>query len=252
MIQRLHGAFAFATALLLPGLAYAAAPDAGVDAAAVAAEATATASSPGSAMKLAIVLTIATLAPALILTCTCFARFAIVFSFVRTGLATQGAPPSQVLVGLALFMTLFVMAPTFDQIQATALGPYLEGQIDEKQAIDAATPPLRSFMLERTRPEDLALFYRVSSTPRPATAADVPLRIAIPAFVLSELTTAFRMGLVVLLPFLLLDLVVATILSALGMVMLPPVIVSLPIKLLIFVAADGWYLVVSSLMRGVI
>lgn len=206
---------------------------------------------PSSAMQLVVMLTVASLAPAIILTSTCFARFAIVFSFVRNGLATQGAPPSQVLVGMALFMTLFVMAPVGNQMYEEAVKPYLDGQISEKEAIDKGTPPLRRFLLERTEERDLELFYEVSSEPRPQTADDVPLRIAIPAFVLSELQTAFKMGLVVLLPFLVIDLIVASVLSALGMVMLPPPIVSLPIKLLVFVAVDGWHLVVKSLLQGV-
>ncbi len=204
-----------------------------------------------SAMQLVVMLTIASLAPAIILTSTCFARFAIVFSFVRNGLATQGAPPSQVLVGMALFMTLFVMAPTGKLIYDAGIEPYLNGEISESQAIERGTPPLRRFLLERTSERDLELFYEVSSQQRPTTADDVPLRIAVPAFVLSELQTAFKMGLVILLPFLVIDLIVASVLSALGMVMLPPPIVSLPIKLLVFVAVDGWHLVVKSLLLGV-
>ncbi|MBL4635576.1 MAG: flagellar type III secretion system pore protein FliP [Kofleriaceae bacterium] len=206
---------------------------------------------PGSAMQLVMMLTIASLAPAIILTTTCFARFAIVFSFVRNGLATQGAPPSQVLVGMALFMTLFVMAPTGTLIYDAAVQPYMAGEIDEIEAFKRGTPPLREFLLKRTSERDLALFYEVSSQPRPTSADDVPLRIAVPAFVLSELQTAFKMGLVILLPFLVIDLIVASILSALGMVMLPPPIVSLPIKLLVFVSVDGWHLVVKSLLLGV-
>lgn len=204
-----------------------------------------------TAIQLAVILAIASLAPAIVLTCTCFARFAIVFSFLRNGLATQAAPPSQVLVGLALFMTLFVMAPVIAQVNDKAVQPYLAGDIGEKQAFEAAAPPVRRFLLERTRAADLRLFYEVSSAPRPANADDVPMRIAIPAFVVSELRTAFEIGLVLLLPFLVIDLITATVLTSLGMIMLPPVIVSLPIKLLVFVAVDGWHLVVESLLRGV-
>lgn len=210
-----------------------------------------TSDGPSSALQLVVMLTVASLAPAIILTSTCFARFAIVFSFVRNGLATQGAPPSQVLVGMALFMTLFVMAPTGQAIYEAAVRPYLNGEISETQAIEQGTPPLRRFLLQRTSERDLKLFYDVSTLPRPTSADDVPLRIAVPAFVLSELQTAFKMGLVILLPFLVIDLIVASVLSALGMVMLPPPIVSLPIKLLVFVSVDGWHLVVSSLLRGV-
>lgn len=207
---------------------------------------------PSSALQLVVLLTIASLAPAIILTTTCFARFAIVFSFVRNGLATQGAPPSQVLVGMALFMTLFVMAPTGELIYEEAVRPYLDGEVSEKQAMERATPPLRRFLLERTREKDLSLFYEVSNAPRPDGADDVPLRIAVPAFVLSELQIAFKMGLVILLPFLVIDLIVASILSSLGMVMLPPPIVALPIKLLVFVSVDGWHLVVKSMLQGVV
>jgi flagellar biosynthetic protein FliP len=205
---------------------------------------------PAKALHLVALLTIASLAPAIILVCTCFTRFAVVFSFLRTGLGTQGAPPSHVMVGLALFMTLFVMAPIGAEVYRRGVRPYLDGELGESQAIEAGTPPLRDFLVSRTRPDDLTLFYDISRAPRPATSADVPLRIAVPAFVVSELHTAFKMGLIILLPFLVIDLVVASVLSALGMVMLPPPIVSLPIKLLVFVAIDGWHMVVASLLRG--
>lgn len=206
---------------------------------------------PKSAVHLILILAVASLAPAIILTATCFARFAIVFSFVRTGLATQGAPPSQILVGLSLFMTLFVMAPIGNAVYRDAGAPYFAGQLDETAAFDAAAPHIRRFLLERTRPQDLDLFYEVSSAARPDSPDDVPLRIAVPAFVVSELTIAFKIGLIILLPFLVIDLVVASVLSALGMIMLPPPIVALPIKLLVFVAVDGWHLLVSSLLSGV-
>ena len=202
------------------------------------------------AITLLLSLALVSLVPALVLTCTAFTRFVIVFSFVRNGLGTQGAPPNQVLVGLALFMTAFVMAPTAAQIHDRALTPYFDGELDEMAAIEAASPAFRDYLLPRTRGEDLALFYDYSDLPRPEQASDVPLRIAIPAFVLSELRTAFTMGLMVLLPFLVIDLVVATVLSSLGMVMLPPALVSLPVKLLVFIAADGWHLIVSSLLQG--
>ena len=205
---------------------------------------------PSRALQMVALLTIASLAPAFILVCTCFTRFAVVFSFLRTGLGTQGAPPSHVLVGLALFMTLFVMAPIGGEIYQRGVRPYLDDEMSESQAVEAATPPLRDFLIKRTRPQDLELFYDVSSAPRPTAVTDVPLRIAVPAFVVSELHTAFKMGLIILLPFLVIDLVVASVLSALGMVMLPPPIISLPIKLLVFVAIDGWHMVVGSLLRG--
>jgi flagellar biosynthesis protein FliP len=210
------------------------------------------AAGPSSALHLVMILALASLAPAIVLTCTCFARFAVVFSFLKMGLGTQGAPPSQVLVGLSLFMTLFVMAPVASEVQAKALKPYFAGQLDEGAALEAATPTVRTWLLAHTREEDLALFYEVSGTARPQTPEDVPLRIAVPSFVVSELHTAFLMGLMVLLPFLVIDLVVATVLSALGMVMLPPASIAIPVKLLVFVAVDGWHLMVASLLRGLI
>jgi flagellar biosynthetic protein FliP len=207
---------------------------------------------PGSAVQLTAILALASLAPAIILTCTCFARFVVVFSFLKTGLGTQGAPPNQVLVGLALFTTLFVMAPVAADVHGKAVQPYLAGEIDERGALEAATPTIRGFLLPRTRAEDLALFYDVSNTPRPASADEVPLRIAVPAFVLSELRTAFTMGLIILLPFLVIDLVVATVLSSLGMMMVPPTLIALPLKLLVFLAVDGWHLITASLLRGAV
>lgn len=205
---------------------------------------------PTSALTMIAVLTIATLLPALVLSSTCFVRFVVVLGFVRTGLSTPSAPPNQVLIGLALFMTLFVSAPVASDIYDRAGRDYLAGKIDEGQALEAATPPLRRFLLSRTRERDLALFYEVSDAPRPKTADDVPLRIAVPAFVVSELRTGFELGLGVLLPFMVIDLVVATILTALGMVMVPPQVLSVPVKLLVFLAIDGWHLVVRSLLAG--
>lgn len=206
---------------------------------------------PSSTVHLIVIFALASLAPAIVLTCTCFTRFIVVFSFLKSGLGTQGAPPNQVLVGLALFMTAFVMAPVGAEIYEAAGEPYMAGQVSESEALDLAAPAAKRFLLPRTRHEDLALFYEYARAPRPETVADVPLRIAVPAFVLTELRTAFQMGLLVLLPFLVIDLVVATILSSLGMVMLPPTLVSLPLKLLVFVMADGWHILVTSLLGGV-
>jgi flagellar biosynthetic protein FliP len=202
------------------------------------------------AVGMVVLLTLVTLLPAIVLSCTCFVRFIVVLGFVRTGIGTPAAPPNQVLVGLALFMAVFVSAPVASQIYDTAGRGYLAGQLDEGQALAAATPPLRGFLLRHTTEADLALFYEVAAAPRPATIDEVPLRIAIPAFLLSELRLAFKIGLTILLPFLVIDLVAATILTALGMVMVPPQVVALPIKLLVFVMIDGWHLVVQSLLRG--
>jgi flagellar biosynthetic protein FliP len=203
------------------------------------------------AIGMVVALTIATLLPAIVLSCTCFVRFVVVLGFLRTGIGTQSAPPNQVLVGLALFMAVFVSAPVAMQMYDKGGKPYMAGELTEVQALDAATPPLRSFLLAHTRDSDLELFFDVSHAPRPTTAADVPLRVAIPAFVLSELRTSFQIGLTMLLPFLVIDLIAATILTSLGMVMVPPQSVSLPLKILVFVMIDGWHLVVESLLRGV-
>jgi len=250
-VIRKAGTIAAASGLLLVALAGTAlaqaAPAAPAAGPIVAAPAIA---APSSAVQMVVILTLVSLAPAIVLTCTCFARFVIVLSFLRTGLGTQGTPPNQILIGTALFMTVFVMAPTYDAIHGTAVQPYLDGAMTERQAIDAATPPVRTFLLSHTREEDLALFYEVSGAPRPTTVDEVPLRIAVPSFVLSELRTAFQMGLTVLLPFLVIDLLVALILTSMGMMMMPPVLVAMPLKLLVFVAVDGWHLVVESLLKG--
>lgn len=195
-------------------------------------------------------LTILSLLPAIVLTMTSFTRIVVVLGFVRTGVGTQGAPPNQVLVGVALFMTLFVMAPTADRVAQSAWAPYQRGEITELQALDRAAVPLRAFMLRQTRERDLALFYEAAQAPLPRTEEEVPLRIAVPAFVVSELTTAFQMGVLVLLPFLVIDLVVSALLMSMGMMMVPPSTLSLPLKLLLFVVADGWHLLIASLLRS--
>ena len=207
---------------------------------------------PGSlgAVGMIVVLTIATLLPAIVLSTTCFVRFVVVLGFVRTGLGTPAAPPNQVLVGLALFMAVFTSAPVAIDMYERGGRDYLAGKLTESQALEAASPPLREFLLRRTADTDLELFYGVSTAPRPTSAEEVPLRIAIPAFVVSELRTAFKIGLAILLPFLVIDLLAATILTSLGMVMVPPQVIALPIKLLVFVMIDGWHLVVQSLLRG--
>lgn len=205
---------------------------------------------PLSTLTVALALGAITLLPALVLSCTNFVRFVVVLGFVRTGIGTPSAPPTQVVVGMALFMTIFVSAPLATRLYDVAAAPYLDGRLSERQALDAATPPLRDFLLTHTSERNLELFYSVSDAPRPTTVEDVPLRIAIPAFVLSELSAAFSIGLTILLPFLVIDLVAATVLTALGMVMLPPQVVALPLKLLVFALIDGWHVIVESLLRG--
>jgi len=198
-----------------------------------------------------VLLTVVTLLPAIILSCTSFVRFIVVLGFVRTGLGTPSAPPNQVLVGLSLFMTIFVSAPVAMDMYDRGGKAYFAGQIDEKQALDQALPPLRNFLISHTADTDLQLFLEASKSARPATMDEVPLRALIPAFILSELRMAFKIGLTILLPFLVIDLVAATVLTSLGMVMVPPSVVALPAKLLVFVMIDGWHLVVESLLRGV-
>jgi flagellar biosynthesis protein FliP len=201
-------------------------------------------------LKILALLTILSLLPAIVLTMTSFTRVVIVLGFVRQGLGTQQTPPTQVIVGLALFLTCFTMAPVFSAVAHDAYEPYAAGTISDAQALERASAPLRAFMLRQTREADLALFYDVTRSPPPKTEEEVPLRIAAPAFVVSELTTAFQMGVLVLLPFLVIDLAVSSILMSLGMMMVPPTTISLPIKLLLFVVADGWHLLVGSLLRS--
>ncbi|MCC6812197.1 MAG: flagellar type III secretion system pore protein FliP [Deltaproteobacteria bacterium] len=207
---------------------------------------------PGAAaVKIVLLLTVLSLAPAIMLTMTSFLRFTIVFAFLRQALGVQGAPPAQVMTGLALFMTAAAMGPVAGEIHERALSPYLDGKIDERVAMTAASDPLRQFMLRSTREEDLIMFHGAARRPLPRTPAELSLAILVPAYVTSELHTAFRMGLVLLIPFLVIDLVVASVLMSLGMAMLSPMLVSLPLKLLVFLFVDGWSLVVGSLMRGV-
>ncbi|MEZ4224495.1 MAG: flagellar type III secretion system pore protein FliP [Polyangiaceae bacterium] len=200
-------------------------------------------------LKILAIVTVLSLLPAIVLTCTSFVRTVIVLSFVRQGVGTQ-TPPSQVIIGLSLFLTLFTMAPVFDEMKQNAYDPYQAGQISEMQALDRAVIPLKRFMLRQTREADLRLFYDVTKEPLPASADEVPLRLAVPAFVVSELTTAFQMGVIVLLPFLVVDLAVASLLMSMGMMMVPPTTLSLPIKLLLFVLVDGWSLLAGSLLRS--
>jgi flagellar biosynthetic protein FliP len=201
-------------------------------------------------LRIIALLTFLSLLPAIILTMTSFVRTVVVLSFLRQGMGTQQTPPTQVVVGLALFITAFTMSPVAKQIRATALDPYTNGTLTDVQAMDAAVAPIRDFMLRQTRQADLELFYSATKIELPKTPADVPLIIAIPAFIVSELTTAFQMGVTVLLPFLVVDLAVASLLMSMGMMMVPPSTLALPLKLLLFILADGWNLVVGSLLQS--
>jgi flagellar biosynthesis protein FliP len=201
-------------------------------------------------VKIVGLLTVLSLAPAILVTMTAFTRIAVVLSFVRHALGVQGMPPNQVMISLALFLTLFVMAPVGRRIHEEALRPYLDGRIGDAAALDAAVAPVRSFMLAQTREKDLALFYEMAKSPRPARPDDVSLTLLLPAFVTSELRTAFEMGFLIFLPFLLVDLIVSSVLMSMGMVMLPPALIALPLKVMLFVLADGWHLVVGSVTRS--
>lgn len=201
-------------------------------------------------IQLLILLTVLSLAPAIIILMTSFTRLAVVFSILRTALGTQQSPPTQVIIGLSLFLTLFIMNPVFSKIHDEALQPYLEGTITQQVAMDRAVAPLKGFMLIHTREKDLMLFMEMAGTSSYATPDDVPLHVAVPAFVISELRIAFQIGFMIYLPFLIVDLIVASVLMSMGMMMLPPMMISLPLKLLLFVLTDGWYLIVESLVKG--
>ena len=201
-------------------------------------------------LKILLVLTLLGLLPAIVLTMTSFVRTVIVLSFVRQALGAGQSPPNQVIIGLAIFISFFTMQPVLDQMNEAGLQPYLKQEIGEIQALERASTPLKRFMLRQTREADLQMFYAATKTPLPATADDVQMRIAMPAFAISELTTAFQMGVLVILPFLVVDLAVASLLMSMGMMMVPPTMLSLPVKLLLFVLVDGWSLVVSSLLRS--
>ena len=204
----------------------------------------------GNAVQLLILITGITLVPALLFTVTGFTRILIVLGFIRNGLGTPTAPPNQVLVGIALFLTIFVMAPTFSAIKKDAIDPLHDHKITQAQAFKKGQEPLREFMFKQTRTKDLALFVKLSKLPRPETRADVPTYVLIPAFIISELKTAFQIGFLIFLPFLLIDLIVSSTLMSMGMVMLPPVFISLPFKILLFVLVDGWGLVTKSLVQS--
>ncbi|AQQ54121.1 flagellar type III secretion system pore protein FliP [Planococcus lenghuensis] len=199
-------------------------------------------------LQLLALLTILSLAPAILVMLTSFTRIIIVLSFVRTGLGTQSMPPNQVLIGLALFLTFFVMAPVAEEINDTALQPYLAGEATQGEAFETAILPVKEFMAEHTREKDLALFFKYAELEKPESIEDIPLTALVPAFAISELKTAFQIGFVIFIPFLIIDMVVASTLMAMGMMMLPPVMISLPFKILLFVLVDGWYLIVESLL----
>lgn len=203
-----------------------------------------------TSIRLMLLLTVLSLAPSILILMTCFARIVIVLSFVRTALATQQMPPNQVLVGLALFMTFFIMAPTFQEVNEVALTPLFAEEINLEEAYDRAASPFKEFMSGHTRQKDLELFLNYAGVEKPETIQDIPLTALVPAYAISEMKTAFQIGFMIFIPFLVIDMIVASVLMSMGMMMLPPVMISLPFKILLFVLVDGWYLVVKSLLQS--
>jgi flagellar biosynthetic protein FliP len=201
------------------------------------------------ALQIVVIMTLLSVAPSIVLLMTSFTRIVIVLGFVRTALGTPSAPANQIVVGLSLFLTFFLMGPVFERVNAEAVRPYLDGQITSIEAIDRATVPLKQFMLKQTRTRDIEYFLQLGGF-GPTAVRDLPMRVVIPAFVISELQTAFQMGFLLFLPFLVIDFLVASVLMALGMMMMPPITVALPLKLLLFVLVDGWHLVVRSLVQS--
>ena len=201
-------------------------------------------------VQLLFILTVLSLAPAILLMLTSFTRIVVVLSLLRHALGTQQMPPNQIIIGLAIFLTFFVMAPVWQKVNDEALKPYYEERITGEEAFALGSAPVKGFMLKQTREKDLALFITIAKEKRPEQPTDVPLSVLIPAFVISELKTAFQIGFLLYLPFLIIDIVVASILLSMGMMMLPPIMISLPFKLLLFVLVDGWNLIVGSMVRS--
>ncbi|MBI5183076.1 MAG: flagellar type III secretion system pore protein FliP [Nitrospinae bacterium] len=201
-------------------------------------------------LQILLLLTILSLAPAILIMLTSFTRIVVVLSFLRQAMGTQQMPPNQVVIGLALFLTFFIMSPVWQEINKNAIQPYLSENISQKEALDNSIRPLRGFMLKQTREKDLAMFINIAKIDRPKGPSDIPIHILIPAFIISELKTAFQIGFLIYIPFLILDMVVASILLSMGMLMLPPILISLPFKLMLFVLVDGWSLIIGSLVKS--
>jgi len=200
-----------------------------------------------SGVQLLVLVTVLSLAPSILILTTSFSRIIIVLSLLRNAIGTPALPPNQVLLGLALVLTFFIMSPVFTEIDQQALQPYLDNQLDQETAFEKAVEPIREFMFSQTREKDIALFIELGNSERPQTLEDIPTSVLLPAFVISELRTAFTMGFMVYVPFLVIDMVISSVLLSMGMMMLPPSMISLPFKLLLFVMVDGWYLIVRSL-----
>ncbi len=200
-------------------------------------------------LQIVLLLTVLSLVPSILILLTSFTRIIIVLSILKRALAARNMPPAQVLIGLAIFLTVFVMAPTWQQMNQQALQPYLNEEIDQSTALERGIEPLREFMFQQTREKDIALFINLAETEQPANQAEVSTYLLVPAFVISELKTAFQIGFIIYLPFIVIDMIVASTLMSMGMMMLPPVMISLPFKILLFVLVDGWYLVIESLVK---
>jgi len=203
-----------------------------------------------NAVKIILIMTVLTLAPAILIMMTGFTRIIIVLSFLRQAMGIQQMPPNQLLVGLSLFLTFFVMGPAFKEVNENGVQPYLAGKISQNVALDNSLAPLRKFMFHQTRDQDLALFVKLAKIEAPKTRADVPTIVLVPAFVVSELKTAFQIGFIIFLPFLVIDIVASSVLMAMGMMMLPPVVISLPFKIMLFVLVDGWGLLIGSMVKS--
>jgi flagellar biosynthesis protein FliP len=236
--------------LILAGTALQAAPPAGIPSLSINFGKAPQGPALSSTLQAVLLLTVLSLAPTILMAATCFTRMIVVMGFLRQGLGTQQTPTNQVLISLALVMTFFVMAPTAREINQTVLQPLQRNELTVDQAMERTAAPLKVFMLRHTRKKDISLFLRIAKAPTPQTKADVPMEVLLPAFMISELKTAFEIGFMIFLPFLVVDMVVASILLSMGMMMLPPVMVSLPFKVLLFVLVDGWYLIVGSLVKG--
>lgn len=204
----------------------------------------------GVVLQIFFLMTILSLAPGLLIMTTSFTRIVVVLSFLRTAIGTQQAPSNQIVIGLSLFLTFFVMSPIWQQVNTQALEPYKANAITQQQAIEKGVAPIRKFMFAQTREKDMALFLSLSKLPRPKNPDDIPMLTLIPAFIISELRTAFQIGFLIYIPFLVVDMVVASVLMSMGMMMLPPVMISLPFKILLFVLVDGWGLVIGSLVKS--
>ncbi len=202
------------------------------------------------AIQILFLLTILTLAPAILIMMTSFTRLIIVFSFLRNALGIHQMPPNQILIGLSLFLTFFIMTPVWQAIKENAYVPYMEKRLSQEKALEEAIKPVRQFMFKQTREKDLALFVNLSKIPKPKNTEDIPTTVLLPAFMISELKTAFQMGFILFIPFLVIDMVVSSILLSMGMMMLPPVMISLPFKVLLFVLVDGWHLIVGSMVKS--